>query len=163
MAIRMFIHGLESSNRGTKSVFFRERYPDMCIPNFPGSLEERMEKLEGILAGRDGLRLVGSSFGGLMAALFALENEPRIDRLILLAPAINLMAFTPHRNRGVSVPVRIFHGRDDEVIPLDDVRRAARDAFSDLRFHEVEDDHSLHRTFRTMDWDALLGDDPPSS
>lgn len=163
MAFRMFIHGLESSNQGTKSVFFRKRYSDMCIPNFPGTLEERMETLEGVLAGRNDLRLIGSSFGGLMAALFALENEPRIDRLILLAPAINLMAFTPHRHRHVSVPVWIFHGRNDEVIPLDHVKRAARDVFLDLRFHEVEDDHSLHRTFHTMDWDALLGDDPPSS
>ncbi len=163
MAFCMFIHGLESSNQGTKSVFFRERYPDMHIPNFPGSLEERMEKLYRLLEGKEDLRLVGSSFGGLMAALFAAENEPRMDRLVLLAPAINLMAFTPHRGRRLSVPVWIYHGRNDEVIPIDHVRRAARDAFSNLHFHEVEDDHSLHGTFKTMDWDALLGDTRPSA
>ena len=28
---RVFIHGLESSSRGTKGVFFRDRYPDMII------------------------------------------------------------------------------------------------------------------------------------
>ena len=27
MSFRMFIHGLDSSNKGTKSVFFREKYP----------------------------------------------------------------------------------------------------------------------------------------
>jgi len=161
MAARMFIHGLESSNQGTKSVFFRQRYPDMRTPNFSGPLEERMDKLDRLLQGETGLRLVGSSFGGLMAALFALENESRVDRLILLAPAINLMAFTPHPDRILSTPVWIFHGREDEVIPLEDVRRMARSLFSTLTFHEMDDDHSLHRTFTTLDWDALLGDDTP--
>ncbi len=161
MAARMFIHGLESSNQGTKSVFFRQRYPDMRIPNFSGPLEERMDKLDRLLQGETGLRLVGSSFGGLMAALYALKNESRVDRLILLAPAINLMAFTPHPDRTLSMPVWIFHGREDEVIPLEDVRRMARSLFSTLAFHEMKDDHSLHRTFTTLDWDALLGDDTP--
>ena len=163
MAFRMFIHGLESSNRGTKSVFFRERYPDMLIPNFSGPLEERMDKLRGLLEGKENLRIVGSSFGGLMAALFAMEDEPRVERLVLLAPAINLVAFTPGRGRTLRLPVWIYHGRNDEVIPIDDVRRTARGTFSNLRFHEVEDDHSLHRTFQTMDWDGLLGDIVPAS
>ncbi len=157
MAIRMFIHGLESGNRGTKSVFFRERYPDMLIPHFSGPLEERMNKLRGLLEGKENLRIVGSSFGGLMAALFAMENEPRVERLVLLAPAINLVAFTPSSGHTLRLPVWIYHGRNDEVISIDDVRRTARGTFSNLRFHEVEDDHSLHRTFQTMDWDALLG------
>lgn len=159
MALRMFIHGLESSNQGTKSVFFRRRYPDMLIPNFSGPLEDRMHKLSGLLEGKENLRLVGSSFGGLMAALYAMEHEPHVERLILLAPAVNLVAFTPYRGRTLSLPVWIYHGRNDEVIPIDDVRSTARDAFSNLYFHEVEDDHSLHRTFKTMNWDALLGDD----
>jgi len=163
MAIRMFIHGLESSNQGTKSVFFRERYPDMLIPNFSGPLEERMDKLRGLLEGKENLLLVGSSFGGLMATLFAMEQEARVERLILLAPAVNLVTFTPSRARILGLPVRIYHGRNDEVIPIDDVRRTAREVFSDLRFHEVEDDHSLHRTFRTMDWNALLGEAPPAA
>jgi pimeloyl-ACP methyl ester carboxylesterase len=154
----MFIHGLESSNQGTKSVFFRQRYPDMLIPTFTGPLEERMDALERHLQGKTGIRLVGSSFGGLMATLFALENEPRVEQLILLAPAINLMAFTPHRVHTLSLPVRIFHGLSDEVIPLEDVRRRAEDLFSDMRFHKMDDDHSLHQTFPTLDWDALLGD-----
>ncbi len=44
--MKIFIHGWESSNQGTKSIFFRERYPDMIIPNFTGNLEQRMEKLD---------------------------------------------------------------------------------------------------------------------
>ena len=48
MIHRIFIHGLESSNKGTKAVFFREKYPDMIIPTFTGNLPERMEKLPSI-------------------------------------------------------------------------------------------------------------------
>lgn len=157
MTFRVFIHGLESSNQGTKSVFFRERYPDMLIPNFSGPLEDRMSKLNRLLDGKDDLRIVGSSFGGLMAALFAMDNEPRVERLILLAPAVNLVAFTLQRGRTISVPVWVFHGRNDEVIPIDDVTRAAAEAFTNLSFNEMDDDHSLHRTFKTLDWKALLG------
>jgi hypothetical protein len=57
---RVFIHGLESSSQGTKGVFFRARYPDMIIEDFFGLFPQRMEKLEGLLAGKKDLILVGS-------------------------------------------------------------------------------------------------------
>jgi len=158
MPKKIFIHGLESSNKGTKAVFFKQRYPDMIIPNFPGSLEQRMEKLCEILSGESGIRLVGSSFGGLMASLFAMENEPKVDKLILLAPAINLMDLTKYGKKQIPVPVRIYHGKDDEVIPLKEVKKVAEDLFRNLSFHTVDDDHMLHRTFETIDWDGLLNE-----
>ena len=43
---RAFIHGLDSSSRGTKGSYFRERYPGMFIEDYSGPLEERMEQLE---------------------------------------------------------------------------------------------------------------------
>jgi pimeloyl-ACP methyl ester carboxylesterase len=155
--MKIFLHGLDSSSQGTKAVFFRERYSDMLIPDFSGSLEERMQKLEGILLGRSGIRLVGSSFGGLMAALFAMQHEARVERLVLLAPAINLLGPSGFPERPISVPVRIYHGTHDETIPLREVRAVARKIFPHLTFHEVEDDHNLHKTFHTLDWDGLLG------
>jgi pimeloyl-ACP methyl ester carboxylesterase len=156
MTVTIFIHGLESSNQGTKSIFFREKYPDMIIPNFTGDLEARMEKLESVLSGKTGIRLVGSSFGGLMASLFAMHNEPRVKKMILLAPAINLMHFTRHIGKQVSVPVWIFHGTNDQVIPLEEVVPVAKDTFTDLSFNVVDDDHFLHKTFKTIDWDGIL-------
>ena len=158
MPDKIFIHGLESSNKGTKAVFFKQRYPDMIIPNFPGSLEQRMKKLCEILSNESGIRLVGSSFGGLMASLFAMENEPKVDKLILLAPAINLMDLTKCVKKQISVPVRIYHGKDDEVIPLKEVKKVAEGLFRNLSFHTVDDDHMLHRTFKTIDWDGLLNE-----
>jgi pimeloyl-ACP methyl ester carboxylesterase len=155
--MKIFLHGLDSSSQGTKAVFFRERYPDMLIPDFSGPLEERMQKLDGILSGRTGLRIVGSSFGGLMAAIFAMQDESRVERMVLLAPAINLLGTSGYPERPVSVPVRVFHGTHDEVIPLREVRAVARRIFPHLTFRQVEDDHNLHKTFRTLDWDTLLG------
>lgn len=154
--VRIFVHGLESSNRGTKSVFFKDRYPDMLTPNFRGDLEARMEKLRGILAGRSGIRMVGSSFGGLMAALFAMEQPARVDRLVLLAPAVHVLEQAAESWREIEVPTWIYHGSRDRVIPLAEVEKAARDAFTDLSFNVVEDDHFLHKTFPAIDWDYLL-------
>jgi pimeloyl-ACP methyl ester carboxylesterase len=156
MPTTIFLHGLESSNLGTKSVFFRERYPYMLIPNFTGSLQERMEKLKEILSGKSDIRLVGSSFGGLMASLLALEDESRIQKMILLAPAINLIEFTKHKTGTISLPVVIYHGRDDRVVPLVEIEPVASQIFSNLSLHVLEDDHFLHKTFTTIDWDYLL-------
>ena len=156
MSLRIFIHGLDSSNQGTKSVFFKEKYPDMVIPYFTGSLDERMKSLRSVLFRETGIILVGSSFGGLMAAIFAMENEERVERMILLAPAINLVEFADYRSKTLSVPVWIYHGSADEVIPLNEVEKVAKSVFRHLSFHVVEDDHYLYKTFKTLDWDRLL-------
>jgi len=156
MALRMFIHGLESNNQGTKAIYFRDEFPGMLTPNFPGPLDERMARLREILSGQNEILLVGSSFGGLMASIFAMENEPSVRRLILLAPAINLVEFTSYRQRKIVTPVHIYHGRQDEVIPIEEVQSVARQVFSNLTFHAVDDDHYLHKTFKTIDWDTLL-------
>ena len=128
----------------------------MIIPHFTGDLPERMEKLGNILAGRTGIRLVGSSFGGLMGTMFTLENESLVERLVLLAPAINLISKTDHFPKKVAVPVWLYHGEEDAVIPLMEVEAVAKHIFSNLSFCKVEDDHFLHKTFKTMDWDTLL-------
>jgi pimeloyl-ACP methyl ester carboxylesterase len=157
MSVKIFIHGLESSDQGTKSVYFRQRYPDMIIPHFTGDLKERLEKLGEALSGKSDIRLVGSSFGGLMASLFAMDNPHRVTRMTLLAPAINLKEFAPFAGKSISVPVWIFHGRDDPVIPLAEVEPIARKTFHNLSFQVVDDDHFLHKTFKTIDWESLLG------
>lgn len=156
MTVRIFIHGLESSNQGTKGLFFKREFPDMIIPNFPGTLQERMQKLNRSLSKKSGIRLVGSSFGGLMAALFAMENESRVEKMILLAPALNLMGLADAQEREISVPTWIYHGIDDEVIPLKAIEGVAKKTFRHLTLHVVDDDHYLHKTFKRIDWQELL-------
>jgi predicted esterase len=110
---RAFIHGLDSSSRGTKGNFFRERYPEMFLEDYSGPLEERMAKLERDLAGKRDLILVGSSYGGLMAAIFACRDETRVRRLILLAPALGHTDLDTCSRQPLQIPVTLYHGRSD--------------------------------------------------
>jgi pimeloyl-ACP methyl ester carboxylesterase len=153
---RVFIHGLESSSQGTKGVFFRARYPDMIIEDFFGLFPQRMEKLEGLLAGKKDLILVGSSYGGLMAAVYACLHEERAQKLVLLAPALHLDTCKPYMSKRLHIPINIFHGLRDEVVPLAAVQTLAKQIFVNHTFTILEDDHSLHNTFTALDWDTLL-------
>ena len=153
---RAFIHGLESTSQGTKGVYFRTKYPDMIIEDFSGPFAQRMEKLNGLLAGKNNLILVGSSYGGLMAAVYACNNEERMKKLILLAPALHIDPYKPYLNRQLHIPVTIFHGKDDDLVPPDWIKNIARNLFVNHVYHLMDDDHPLHRTFYTYDWDSLL-------
>jgi pimeloyl-ACP methyl ester carboxylesterase len=153
---RAFIHGLDSSSRGTKGSYFRTRYPGMFIEDYSGPLEERMAQLEKDLSRAENWILVGSSYGGLMAALFACGNETRVRRLILLAPALGHADLTACFRQSLKIPVILYHGRFDVVVPPEPTRRIAERLFGNLDYHLVEDDHNLHRIFPTLDWEALL-------
>ncbi|MBE9547579.1 MAG: alpha/beta hydrolase [Proteobacteria bacterium] len=153
---RLFIHGLESSSQGTKGIFFSERYPDMIIEDYKGSLEERMEKLNEILSDKTDLILVGSSFGGLMAAMYACDNEDKVKKLILLAPALDLEEFKPYLKKKIDIPVIIYHGRNDDVVPVAPVQKIAGEVFTDITYNIVNDDHPLRETFTSFGWDELL-------
>jgi len=152
----VFIHGLESTSWGTKGVFFRERYPGMILEDFSGPFPQRMQKLEGLLEGKNDLILVGSSYGGLMAAVYACLHEDRVKKLILLAPALHLEPYRPYLNKKLHMPIVIFHGIRDDVVPLETVRQIAGQLFVNHIFNAVDDDHSLHNTFAALPWDALL-------
>lgn len=155
-ATRVFIHGLDSSSRGTKGTFFRETYPAMLMADYSGGLEERMGQLERQLTGKNDLILVGSSYGGLMAALFACRYPARVRRLTLLAPALGHGDFSDCFKTPLPLPVTVYHGRQDDVVPPEATRLIAERLFSNLDWHLVEDDHNLHRIFPTLDWDDLL-------
>jgi len=153
---RIFIHGLLGHSQGTKATFLRARYPDMIIEDFRGGLEERMDKLNSVLAGKESIVMIGSSLGGLMAAMFALDNQERIKKLILLAPALATEEFMPNLERNTDTPVTIYHGKDDDVVPLAPVQDIAHRVFNNLTFNTVDDDHVLSKTFTMIDWDTLL-------
>lgn len=153
---RVFIHGLESSGSGTKGSFFSRRYKGMLTEDFKGSLEERMAKLENLLADKTDLILVGSSYGGLMAALYTCAHPDKVKKLVLLAPALDLPDFDGCLDKRVAIPAELFHGRGDDVVDPAPVKEKAGKVFSNLKHHLVEDDHPLTATFPLMDWDRLL-------
>jgi len=153
---RVFIHGLESTSKGTKGEFFRNNFPDMILEDFVGSLDERMNKLNRLLQDKTDLVLVGSSYGGLMAAIYACRNPRTVRKLILLAPALNLTEFHPCLTGHIDIPVVLYHGRFDDIVPPQAVQAVAENVFTHLTYHAVDDDHPLTHTFGSMAWDELL-------
>ncbi len=152
----IFLHGLESSSQGEKAVLLRSLFPGISTPDFTGSLAERMAQLYSILGDKTGWTIIGSSFGGLIGALFTCQHPGQVRKLILLAPALSLPEFAEHLPAPVDVPTIIIHGTQDEVVPLVPVRALAERVFRNLNYRIVDDDHRLMKTAQEIDWHALL-------
>lgn len=152
----IFIHGLEGTSQGVKAQLLRGIFPDILTPDVRGSLPERMATLQAIVGATEGWTMIGSSFGGLMGALFTCQNPQQVDRLILLAPALIWPDFAADPPGPVDVPTVIYHGTRDEIVPLEPVRTLAQQAFSNLTFNAVDDDHGLYKTVHELDWRKLL-------
>jgi pimeloyl-ACP methyl ester carboxylesterase len=150
-----FLHGLDSSSKGTKGQYFSKNFPAMIIPDFTGDLQERLHALDSLCKGYHNLLLVGSSFGGLMATCFAIAHPDRVKRLILLAPALNFHEFSPPIDK-IRTPSQLFIGKFDAITPPDLVIPAAHATFLDLSITISNDDHFLKTTFFNLDWPALL-------
>jgi pimeloyl-ACP methyl ester carboxylesterase len=154
----IFIHGLEGSSRGVKASLLRGLFPGILTPDFPGSLEQRMAQLIVILGMQPNWTIIGSSLGGLMAAMFTAGHPEQVKRLVLLAPALIWPDFAATPPAPVDVPTIIYHGQQDTVVPLAPVRELARRVFRNLKFYAVDDDHGLYKTVHAIDWLALLED-----
>jgi pimeloyl-ACP methyl ester carboxylesterase len=152
----IFIHGLEGTSQGAKATLLRSLFPAMRIPDFRGSLEQRMADLYPILGNSDAWTVVGSSFGGLMAAIFSCQKPAQVRMLVLMAPALILPQFVDSHPAPVDIPTIVYHGRRDEIIPLEPTRQLAQQYFRNLTFHQVDDDHGLYKTAHEIDWPALL-------
>jgi pimeloyl-ACP methyl ester carboxylesterase len=153
----VFIHGLESSGQAVKAQLLREIFPEILTPDFRGSLAERMAALEPILDRESGWTIIGSSFGGLMGTLYTCRNPQQVKKLILLAPALIWPDFARNPPSPVDVPVVIYHGKEDAVVPLEPVKQLVEQVFANLIFNVVDDDHGLHKTARGIDWGTLVG------
>jgi pimeloyl-ACP methyl ester carboxylesterase len=152
----IFIHGLNSSGQGFKGRLLRTQFPAIVTPDFEGSLAERMRQLTSILAGDSPWTIIGSSFGGLMGALYTCRQPDRVRKLILLAPALVYPDFAASPPAPVAVPTLVYHGQQDTVIPVEPVRMLAEQVFLNLTFHLVDDDHRLTETVQALDWLGLV-------
>jgi pimeloyl-ACP methyl ester carboxylesterase len=135
-----YLHGFASSARSTKAGYFArqlERYgvtfrcPDFNEPDFASLTMTRMlDQLEHELnASRSPpqapVTLMGSSLGGTLAILAAARFADRVDRVVLLAPAVMFARPGHHllppervetwRHQGV---LRFFHYAYNEERPL---------------------------------------------
>jgi len=153
----MYIHGSESNSNSGKARQFREWFPGMVTPDFKGSFDERMSQLHGMISDTTGWTLIGSSYGGLMATVFALDHESQLRKLVLLAPALTLDPLASISQLAtISVPTILIHGTLDTVVPFEPVRQFAQRLFTNLTIHIVEDDHRLHKTAHELNWKSIL-------
>ena len=153
----IYLHGLFSDSSGVKATLLRGLFPGILTPDFSGPLEERMALLNSLLMDSSGWTIVGSSFGGLMGALFTCQRPHQVEKLVLLAPALIWPDFAAAPPQPVDVPVIVYQGSRDEQIAPQEVERLARLVFTNLTYHLVDDDHGLYKTVHSLNWQELLG------
>jgi uncharacterized protein len=95
----LYLHGFASSAKSTKAAYFADRFrphgvtlecPDFNEPDFARLTMSRMlAQLEDVLRGSgEPATLMGSSLGGTLAVLAAARFADRVNRLVLMAPAV---------------------------------------------------------------------------
>jgi len=85
------------------------------------------------------LVLVGSSMGGHVSAAAASLIKPK--GLFLLAPAFYMPGYEQYTPQDVACPTVIVHGWHDDIVPVDNSIRWAREHRSTL--HVLDSDHRL--------------------
>lgn len=113
----LYLHGFASSPQSSKARFFAKKLadtgvafdaPDLNEPHFSTLTVTRMLKQAGAVidAHSDPVAVVGSSLGGFVAVQAAL-SYPRVQRVVLLAPALE---FDPSEIAGGPRAVSEEHG-----------------------------------------------------
>ncbi len=97
----LYLHGFASSAHSSKAAFFQSKLsahgiemqtPDFNAPDFSTLTVSRMLRQvhDAIEEGAPGpVALIGSSLGAFVAVHAALQEAGRVDRLVLLAPALD--------------------------------------------------------------------------
>ena len=142
-----FSHGLESGPWGTKINAMAEvaraagaKVESVDYQGMPDPTE-RVDKLllEAANQQSDSLILVGSSMGGHVSAAAASRSDAA--GLFLLAPAFFMPGYEALTPPPADCPIEIVHGWHDDVVPVDNSIRYARDCAATL--HLINSDHRL--------------------
>lgn len=146
MTTVIFSHGQESGPWGTKIRAMAE-----CVQalgcradsiDYQGIADptERVEKLVSAASGMtEKLILVGSSMGGHVAT--AAAETLGAAGLFVLAPAYYMEGFEALTPPPPAMPICIVHGWHDDIVPVENSIRFARQASATL--HLVDGDHRL--------------------
>ncbi|MFX0060983.1 MAG: YqiA/YcfP family alpha/beta fold hydrolase [Candidatus Hermodarchaeota archaeon] len=197
----VYFYGFISSPLSTKAQYFKKQFKNQdidleildLIPNAESFTNMRpsrlIKKIHTFVMMRDyeDITLMGSSFGGFLAAWYAARHHERIKNLILMAPALKFSAeravkilgttLTEWKERGsvsiphvrfskevplsysfvedlinhpppdfsvlaAPIPTLIFHGKNDDVIPVKWSEDYASDR-SNVSLNILESDHQL--------------------
>lgn len=146
MTTVVFSHGQESGPWGTKITKMAEQVRSLGLVaesiDYRG-IEDPTARVDRLLreaeAIDDRLILVGSSMGGHVATAAA----GRLDAagLFVLAPAYYMPGFEALTPEPPSLPICIVHGWRDDIVPVDNSIRFARNCLAEL--HVVDGDHRL--------------------
>lgn len=83
--------------------------------------------------------LVGSSLGGHVATAASIALRAR--GLFLLAPAFYMPGFEEHTPKPAACPISILHGWCDDIVPVDNSIRYAREYRARLQI--IDSDHRM--------------------
>jgi pimeloyl-ACP methyl ester carboxylesterase len=142
----VFSHGKESGPWGSKITAMAAVAGELGVPvesiDYRGMEDPaaRVGKLIDVVAAlRAPVVLVGSSMGGHVAAAAAAQVKPRA--VFLLAPAFYMPGFEAHTPQAVACPTAIVHGWHDDIVPVDNSIRWAREHAAAL--HLLDSGHRL--------------------
>lgn len=142
----VFSHGKESGPWGSKITAMAAVVRDLGVAveslDYRGldDPSDRIVKLIGIrLEVKEPLVLVGSSMGGHVAAAAASRLGAR--GLFLLAPAFYMAGYEGYTPQDVACPTAIVHGWHDDIVPVENSIRWAREHRATL--HLLNSDHRL--------------------
>ena len=149
----VFSHGNDSSPYSRKIMALtdtaqREGY-DVLAPDYRGidSPKARITKLVDSCKDVKGdLVLVGSSLGGYVS--LAAAPTLHTHGVFLMAPAIYFDELSPLRDRSIDCSFTIVHGWRDDVVPIEDSLRLAREYHATM--HIIDSDHLLHSHLRMI-------------
>lgn len=150
----IFSHGLEGSPQGSKIVAMQqvaERHGHATASlDYQGQPPlERVNTLLSFAQHRHAAPiLVGSSLGGHVSAAASIPLAA--SGLFLLAPAFYMPGFEQYTPPPARCPISIVHGWRDEVVPVDNSIRYAREHGAQLQL--IDADH------RMLDCIALICD-----
>jgi pimeloyl-ACP methyl ester carboxylesterase len=149
----VFSHGKESGPWGRKITALAEtaraEHFTVHSVDYRGidAPEQRIARLVDTCRELQGeLVLVGSSLGAYVTVSAASVLHAR--GVFLMAPAIYAPGLPPLRPRAVDCTMNVVHGWYDEVIPVDDAIRFAREYKAPL--HILNDDHGLGSSIRRI-------------
>jgi pimeloyl-ACP methyl ester carboxylesterase len=151
--IIVFSHGQDGEPWGTKIIAMAEIARDAGYRaesvDYRG-MADPMARVDKLLAFCKALSsasvLVGSSMGGHVAAAVSIEANAR--GLFLLAPAFYMPGYEQYTPKPAACPVTIVHGWNDDIVPVDNSIRYARE--HRCRLHVIDSDHRMTANIRDI-------------
>lgn len=148
----LFSHGKESGPWGVKITSMAAAARDLRFAvdsvDYRG-IDDPTARVDKLIAAADipgPVVLVGSSLGGYVSAAAASRLVPR--GVFLLAPAFYMPGFDAFTPQDVPCPAAIVHGWRDDIVPVDNSVRWAREHGAAL--HVLDSDHRLEDQIDTI-------------